>query len=71
MKCLDDNVRAILKEPLPAIADGDELFVDYLGEDGTEVFFQMSPLTKDQWLVEDGAVYKKYHDSAGCVNTSS
>jgi hypothetical protein len=71
MKCLDNNVKATLKEPLPTIADGNELFVDYFAEDGTEISFQMSPLTKEQWLVEDGAIYKKYHDSAGCGNTNS
>jgi hypothetical protein len=65
MTCLDENVTAILKENV-AVGAPDELYVDYFAEDGTEVFFEMRPMPEDQWLVEDGAVYKTYHDSAGC-----
>lgn len=65
MTCSDDGFKATFKEDVAKGAH-DELFVDYFAEDGTEIFFEMFPLTKDQWLVEDGAAYKTYHGSAGC-----
>jgi hypothetical protein len=65
MTCLDANVTATFKE---SILKGvpNEVFVDYWAEDGTQTFFELRPLPEDQWLVEDGAVYERYHDSAFC-----
>jgi hypothetical protein len=44
----------------------DMLYVVYLGENGNEVIIDVSPTKKDDWVVENDAVYEKFIGSLGC-----
>ena len=70
MTCLDDGVHATF-EKSAAIQNLDELYLDYMAEDGTEIFFELKPTTEENWLVVDDAVYERYYGSAGCSNSIS
>jgi hypothetical protein len=66
MKCSKDNVKATLQVGGEKGGWLDELSVGYVGEDGNEVFIEVRPTKKNDWVVEDGTVCEKYTGSLGC-----